>query len=86
MRGVPCVRRRARQINGVRVQSGGGSQKIFSVSRPIWGICPTSLLLLLCSRPTSIGHSDALSLIFVYISIDKTTFPIGHGLDMGVFC
>ena len=44
------------------------------------------LLLLLCSRPTSIGHSDALSLIFVYISIEKSTFPIGHGLDMGMFC
>ena len=44
------------------------------------------LLLLLCSRPTSIGHSDVLSLVFVYISNEQPTIPIGHGLDMGTLC
>ena len=44
------------------------------------------LLLPLRSRPTSIGHSDVLSLVFVHISNGKSTIPIGHGLDMGTFC
>ena len=44
------------------------------------------LLLLLCSRPTSIGHSDVISLVVVHISNEKSTIPIGHGLDMGTFC
>ena len=83
--GVPCVRRRARQINGVRVQSGGGSQIFF----PWLGRFRENvllLLLLLSSRPTSIGHSDVISLVFVHISNEKSTIPIGHGLDMGTFC
>ena len=36
--------------------------------------------------PGPFGHGDVLSLVFVNISIRKSTIPIGHGLDIGSLC
>ena len=44
------------------------------------------VLLLLRRGRGPFGHGDVLSLVFVNISIRKSTIPIGHGLDMGSLC
>ena len=88
MRGVPCVRRRARDRSMAR-----DSTRVSDLGKSFWSlgrfrenVLLLLLLLLLRAGPGPFGHGDVLSLVFVNISIGKSTIPIGHGLDMGSLC
>ena len=87
MRGVPCVRRRARDRSMAR-----DSTRVSDLGKSFWWLgrfrenVLLLLLLLLRRGPGPFGHGDVLSLVFVNISIRKSTIPIGHGLDMRSLC
>ena len=88
MRGVPCVRRRARDRSMARDSTRVSDlRKSFrSLGRFRENVLLLLLLLLLRRGRGPFGHGDVLSLVFVNISIRKSTIPIGHGLDMGSLC